>query len=276
MSGGIKYRLTSKERALFADQLGVLEALRARLRPSGIEPKTFDPEMQVHAEENPQGPRFTLEYPFDNDVIPNNGRIYVKDVFQLNPEAGSLLSFDRSLKQDIQSDKRVAFWVELARKDHPTAKIFSREEHMMRFLKDLEKLPKPGVSETSMQDFLGKVLNRLHRPFPPKNEALVRKNLEVFRAVIEKTTPLGIRMKFGDPQSGLNLRREGDMVGRLGENSSRQRTKHHDVTPHSSGSKRSGRKKTLRALLHHRSQQRCAKPVRQNGFRPSHGLGNSR
>ncbi|MFO1462752.1 MAG: FHA domain-containing protein [bacterium] len=212
MSGGIKYRLTSRERILFADQLGVLEALRARLKPGGIDAKVGDAEMEVSVEEETQGPRISIEYPFDTDSIPNNGRLYVKDTFRLNQDSGQILSVERSVRQDIQAAKSVRYWVEVARKDHPQEKITSYVDHLKRFVDDLNKLPKPEREGTATRLFLEKVLAQLHRPFPPNNEKVVRKNFAVFKELAEKVAPLGIRMKFGDPQSGLVLRREGDKL----------------------------------------------------------------
>ncbi|MCC6273822.1 MAG: FHA domain-containing protein [Deltaproteobacteria bacterium] len=210
MSGGIKYRLTPRERALFAEQLSLFEALRDRLKPSGIDTKLDDAELEVSVEEGPQGPEFTLQIPFDTDPVPQNGRLYVKDVFQLSQAADRILSFDRSLRQDLNVNKRIGYWVSVARKDHPDAKITAHAEHLRRFLEDLDKLPKPAAGDQTLQRFLGGVLSKLHRPFPDDNETLVRKNFAVFQPVLEKTAPFGVRMKFGDPQSGLVLRREGD------------------------------------------------------------------
>jgi len=212
MSGGIKYRLTPRERALFAEQLSLFEALRDRLKPSGIDTKLDDAELEVSVEEGPQGPEFTLQIPFDTDPVPQNGRFYVKDVFQLSQGADRILSFERSLRQDLNVNKRIGYWVNVARKDHPDAKITAHAEHLRRFLEDLGKLPKPAAGDPPLQRFLGGVLSRLHRPFPDDNEALVRKNFAVFQPVLQKTVPFGVRMKFGDPQSGLVLRREGDKI----------------------------------------------------------------
>lgn len=212
MSGGIKYRLTPRERALFAEQLGLFEALRDRLKPNGIDAKLDDAELEVSVEEGPEGPEFALEIPFDTDLVPQNGRLYVKDAFQLSKAADRILSFERSLRQDLNTNKRIGYWVSVARKDHPDAKITAHAEHLRRFLEDLGKLPKPAADDPPLQRFLGGVLSRLHRPFPDGNEALVRKNFAVFSPVLEKTVPFGVRMKFGDPQSGLVLRREGDKI----------------------------------------------------------------
>ncbi|MCC7343796.1 MAG: FHA domain-containing protein [Deltaproteobacteria bacterium] len=212
MSGGIKYRLTPRERTLFAEQLSLFEALRDRLKPNGIDTKLDDAELEVSVEEGPKGPEFTLQIPFDTDPIPQNGRFYVQDVFQLSQGADRILSFERSLRQDLNVNKRIGYWVSVARKDHPDAKITSHSEHLRRFLEDLDKLPKPAAGDPPLQRFLGGVLSRLHRPFPDDNEALVRKNFAVFQPVLEKTVPFGVRMKFGDPQSGLVLRREGDKI----------------------------------------------------------------
>lgn len=212
MSGGIKYRLTTQERKVLAEQLGVLEGLRARLGSSGIDAKLGDSQMEVSVEETPEGPRFEIEYPFDNDLISENGRIYVKDVFKLSKEADKILSFDRSLRQELHTNKKFRFWVDLASKDHPDAKITSHPEHLRRLLEDLSKIPKPSLNGQPLQRFLQGALQHLHRPFPNGNEGLVRKNFEVFKNVLDKALPFGMRMKFNDPQSGLKLRQEGSRL----------------------------------------------------------------
>jgi len=212
MSGGIKYRLTSRERNLFTDQLGVLESLRARLKSGAIDAKLGDPELEVSVEENSQGPRFAIDYPFDTDNLAKNGRLYVRDVFQVSKDGQSILSLDRSVRQDIQATKSMRYWVEVARKDHAQEKISLPSDHLNRFLDDLRKLPTPEKDGAVTRLFLAKVLNQLHRPFPDNNEKVVRKNFVVFKEASDKIGPFGMRMKFGDPQSGLSLLRDGNKL----------------------------------------------------------------
>lgn len=209
MSGGIKYRLSPRERTLVADQLGVLESVRDRVKGTGLDLKIQDQEMEVSVEEKGEELSYELTYPLDNDHIAGNGRIYIKDVFRLNRQDGKLLGFERNASQKPGINEKIRYWIEVARRDHPQAKINGNAEQLTKFLGDLSALPKPSLRSPAMKGLLSETLPGLHRPFPDNSKSLVDANFEIFSPIRDSLQDLGLRMKFGDPQSGLSLRREG-------------------------------------------------------------------
>ncbi len=209
MSGGIKYRLSPRERTLVADQLGILESVRARLKGTGVDARIPDPEMEVSVEETDEEISYELTYPVDNDYIAGNGRIYIKDSYRLSRRDGKLLGFDRAASQQAGINENVRFWVDIARRDHPKEKIADAPAHLQKFLDDLSGLPKPGTKSPAFKNLLSETLPGLHRPLPPNSKALFDENFEVFVPVRDSVQDLGLLMKFRSPQTGLTLRREG-------------------------------------------------------------------
>ncbi|HKY63781.1 MAG TPA: FHA domain-containing protein [bacterium] len=210
MSGGIKYRLSPRERTLVAEQLGTLESVRARLKGSGVDVKIQDPEVEVSVEEKGGEISYELTYPLDNDYYPGNGRIYLKDSYRLNRRDGSLISFNRSASQNVGTSSH-RFWVDTARRDHPQEKLKGYAEHLEKFLNDLSQLQLDAQSP-ALKTMLAETLPGLHRPLPPNSKALFDENLEVFAPIRDVVQDLGLQMKFRNAQTGLTLRREGGKI----------------------------------------------------------------
>lgn len=212
MSGGIIYRLSPKERALLQDSTGLFQSVLQRLEKKGVRLQLADPELNVTAEETPQGTRFFLVYPLDNDLRSNSGRIYLQDEFILDRQDQQLVSFSRTFKQDVERDSKIPFWLDVAKSDHPQTDFSSRRAHLELFLKDLKTLPLPDASDPALQEFQDKVLKNLHRPFPDNYKEVVGQNIEVFQEMIDILGPLGVQMKFADTQSGVSVRRDGKKI----------------------------------------------------------------
>ncbi len=212
MGGGIKYRLTPQERELFGDSIPMLQSVLDRLEKGGVRLQLTDPEMSVTSEETPTGTSFLLVYPLDNDNRQHTGRIYLQDEFILSREDQRVLQFKRSFRQDVDRDRHIPFWVDLAKADHPAFKSEERRAHLELFLRDLEKIPSPPLYDGDLVEFHGKVVKNLHRPFPPDFKKIVQDNPSVYGDVAAITTPFGIQVLGFDPQSGAVAHKEGNQI----------------------------------------------------------------